>query len=95
MLLAGKQSLLPQALLAGEVSLRLQGRLAASEHLLPTATRAREGLILSQRESQPVISTLRCGVEKGGKRENYSRHSGEGILKGTPLGARQGYQIKD
>lgn len=32
---------------------------------------------------------------KGGKKENYSRHSGQGILKGTQLGARQGYQNKD
>lgn len=32
---------------------------------------------------------------KGGKMENYSRHSGQGILKGALLGTRQGYQNED
>ena len=71
------QSLLPKALLAGEISLRLQGRMAVSEHLLPTATHAREGLILSQRESQPVISAPQHGVEKEGKEKTTPGTAGK------------------
>lgn len=89
------QNLLPRTLLAGEI--RFQGRMAISESLLPTATHERRSLILSQRESQPVFATPQLTVwsGQGGKRGIYSRHSGQGMPKGTPLVARQGYQNQD
>lgn len=74
--------------------------MAVSEHLFPTATHAREGLILSQQESQPVMSTLQCGVERERKGKTtpgmldkeykMERHQGSG--KGTKL--RTGTQGK-
>lgn len=59
------QSLLSKTMLAGEIILRLQVRVAVWEHLLTTATSVKEGLSFSQWASQPVISTLQCGVGKG------------------------------
>lgn len=52
-----------------------------------------------KKEPNPLparISASLCNpVPQGGKRGNYSRHSGQGMPKGTPLVARQGYQNQD
>lgn len=84
MLLAWKQS---------SAETLTQGTAGRRNHLLPTATRPREGLILSRQESQAVISTPQCGAEEKGK--STPGTAGKRIPKETPLGAKQGYQNED
>lgn len=81
------QSLLSKPQLSDEISLTLQGRKCVLENLLPKATCAKRWS-----NHLPVsISASHLNPQQGVKKESYPNPSGQGIPKGTPLEARQGY----